>query len=130
MEFVKILPLWEGASYKQEILSDEVEAWAVSFITELSTTNCSYKKPAIDFHYMMKGHPKHSTECRCVRKSIGIMPDGTVTSCFWAIDDSTGIVDPKYLLGSVKQHTLLELLQGDKAAYWTSCAHNCELSVA
>ena len=78
----------------------------------------------------MKGHKKYSRECRCVRKSIGVLPNGSVTSCFWAIDSSMEIIDSKYLLGSVKDNTMDEILNGDKAAYWMNCAHECELKAA
>lgn len=127
---LKFYPSGRGADYKHEVLSCEEEAWAVEYITDLDFQNPSAKKPAIDFHYTMKGHKKHSDECRCVRKSIGILPDGTVTSCFWAVDSSTGIIEPKYLLGSVKDNRLVEILKNNKSAYWMDCPHSCELAVA
>lgn len=127
---LKFYPSGRGANYKQEVLTEGEEAWAVSFITELDAANACKQKPTIDFHYTMKGHSKYSRECRCVRKSIGIMPDGSVTSCFWAIDAFTDIIDSKYLLGSVKRDTLGAILQGNKAAYWMKCVHECELTAA
>ncbi len=127
---LKFYPSGRGKDYIHECLTDEETAWAIKFITDLDTSNHSNQKPEIDFHYTMKGHKKYSSECRCVRKSIGILPDGTVTSCFWAVDSSTNVVSPKYLLGSVKRNTIGEILKGEKAMYWMSCAHKCDLSVA
>ena len=127
---LKFYPSGRGANYPLEVLTEEEERWVVDFIKGLDAANPSLKKPKIDFHYTMKGHQKHSTECRCVRKSIGIMPDGTVTSCFWAIDSNAGVIDPKYLLGSVKEDSLAEILCSEKAAYWMYCPHHCELPVA
>ena len=125
---LKFYPSGRGANYKHEVLTHEEEIWAVDFIKKLDELNSSSEKPEIDFHYTMKGHKKYSAECRCVRKSIGIMPNGYVTSCFWALDANTGIVDSKYLLGSIKDHTLSEVLNGEKAAYWMNCVHGCELA--
>ena len=127
---LKFYPSGRGAGYKREVLTPEEEAWAVDFICRLDAANDAEKKPTIDFHYTMKGHKKYSAECRCVRKSIGIMPNGAVTSCFWAVDASTGIIDSKYLLGSVTSNTIGEILAGEKAAYWTSCVHTCEFTAA
>lgn len=127
---LKFYPSGRGINYKHEVLSAQEEAWAVEYITNLDYKNTSTQKPIIDFHYTMKGHKKHSCECRCVRKSIGILPDGTVTSCFWAVDSSTGIIEPKYLLGSVRDNSLVEILNNDKSAYWMDCPHICELAVA
>ena len=127
---LKFYPFGRGQNYKHEILTEAEEAWAVKFITDLDSTNLSFQKPAIDFHYAMKGHKKYSTECRCVRNSIGILPDGTVTACFWALDSTTNPIDSKYLLGSVKKHSLTEILSNPKSAYWINCPHKCELSIA
>ena len=84
-------------------------------------------KPEVDFHYLMPGHKKYTSVCRCVRHSIGILPNGDVVACFWALDSSTGAVDPKFLLGNVKGNSLLEILNGEKARYWSDCEHCCEL---
>lgn len=127
---LKFYPSGRGAEYKQEILTTEEEAWAINFINKMDSANGCDKKPKIDFHYTMKGHRKYSAECRCVRRSIGIMPDGSVTSCFWAIDSASGIIDPKYLLGSVRDNTVGEILKGEKAAYWMNCVHRCEFIAA
>lgn len=127
---LKFYPSGRGANYASEVLTKAEEEWAVKFITALDDANASVNKPKIDFHYTMKGHKKSSTECRCVRKSIGILPDGMVTSCFWAVDSTTGIVDSKYMLGSVKDSSLVEILNNKKSAYWLACSHECELSVA
>ena len=127
---LKVYPSGRGVNYVSEVLSEKEEEWAVKFITALDEANTSANKPEIDFHYTMKGHKKYSTECRCVRKSIGILPDGMVTSCFWAVDSNTGIVDPKFMLGSVKESNLVEIISNKKSAYWLACSHECELSVA
>lgn len=127
---LKFYPSGRGINYKNEVLTKDEEAWAVDFIKKLDKNNKSDKKPHIDFHYTMKGHEKYSSECRCVRKSIGIMPDGSVTACFWALNTNTGDIDPRFLLGSVQNSSLNELLNGDKAAYWMNCKHKCELSAA
>lgn len=127
---LKFYPSGRGARYKQEVLTSDEESWAVKFITELDASNSAKDKPEVDFHYTMKGHKKYTSECRCVRRSIGIMPDGSVTSCFWAIDANTGIVDTKYLLGSVVNNTVGEILNSEKSAYWMRCPHKCEFVAA
>ena len=124
---LKFYPSGRGENYKHEVLSEEDETWAVRFIKGLDASNSSEYKPRVDFHYRMKNHEKHSTECRCVRKSIGILPDGLVTSCFWAIDADQTVSDDRFNLGSVKTESLVDILNGPKAAYWMDCVHCCEL---
>ena len=80
-----------------------------------------------NFHYLMPGHRKYTNVCRCVRHSIGILPDGDVVACFWALNSATGTVDPKFLLGNVRDNSLLEILDGEKAHYWSDREHCCEL---
>lgn len=127
---LRFYPSGRGAAFQDECLSPEQERWAVGFIQGMNEGNPSSGKPATDFHYTMKGHPKYSPDCRCVRKSIGILPDGTVTACFWAVDANGHIADPAYRLGSLKETTLCEILNSPQAAYWMDCPHTCGLGVA
>jgi len=92
--------------------------------------NTSFNKPKIDFHYTMPGHEKHTDICRCVKKSIGILPNGKVTACFWAVNGATEITHEKFFLGDVREQTLVEILNSDKAKYWTRGCHSCELNEA
>lgn len=124
---LRFFPQGRGANYRHECLSEVEELRTVQFIQKLDKSNLSSQKPRVDFHYTMKGHDKYTCECRCVRKSIGIMPDGQVTACFWAVDANTGIIDPKYLLGSLQKNTLGEILSGRQACYWNERIHRCEL---
>lgn len=124
---LRFYPSGRGAAFPDECISPSLERWAVRFIQQLDQNNPSPHKPSVNFHYTMAGHPKSSSLCRCVRKSIGILPDGKVTACFWAVDANTGVVDPKFLLGSLKESSLREILNGAAAAYWTAEPHYCEL---
>lgn len=126
---LRFFPQGRGANFPAERLTDEQGRWAVEFIQRMSDENPSIIKPKVDFHYTLEGHDKHTCECRCVRKSIGIMPNGDVTACFWAVDAQTGIIDPKFHLGSLKHDTLGKILSSERAAYWSG-AHCCELNVA
>ena len=127
---LRFFPQGRGAGFPEECLTDKEGQWAVDFIRCMINGDPSGFKPRVDFHYTLKGHAKHTCECRCVRKSIGIMPDGKVTACFWALDANTGIIDSKYFLGSLKKHTLAQILSGKQALYWSGCVHSCELNVA
>lgn len=124
---LKFYPSGRGANFSNEALSKSAELWSVKFIRGLDENTYLTCKPKIDFHYTMEGHKKHDVECRCVKKSIGILPNGDVTSCFWAVDSETGIISPKFNLGNVKRMTLLEIMRSEKARYWSNCAHICEL---
>lgn len=44
-----------------------------------------------------------------------------------ALDSATGTVDPKFLLGNVRDNSLLKILDGEKAHYWSDREHCCEL---
>ena len=117
-----------GANFPEAELTDTACEDYVCMVKALVEASTKQYKPEVDFHYLMPGHEKHTGECRCVRHSIGILPNGDVVACFWALDSSTGIVDPKFLLGNVKKNSLLEILNGEKAHYWSDCVHCCELS--
>lgn len=125
---LRFYPSGRGADYPEEWLSDEECLRVVKFIQRMDVENPSANKPKIDFHYTMPGHEKHTNMCRCVKKSIGILPNGKVTACFWAVNGATEITHEKFYLGDVREQTLVEILHGEKAKYWTSGCHNCELN--
>ena len=117
-----------GAAYPEAAMNDaRCEAY-VHMVQKMTAAIPVASKPKVDFHYMMPGHEKYTNVCRCVRHSIGILPSGDVVACFWALDGSTGAVDSKFLLGNVQNKSLLEILTGKKARYWSDCEHCCELS--
>lgn len=125
---LRFYPSGKGAAFPEAAMNDSECAEYVRMVRDMVSRNPVLHKPEVDFHYTMPGHPKYSEVCRCVRHSIGILPNGDVVACFWALDSSTGAVDPKYLLGNVKDNSLLEILDGERAHYWSDCEHCCELA--
>lgn len=125
---LRFFPSGRGAAYPEAAMTDKECEEYVHMVQNMSDTLPTLHKPEVDFHYLMPGHKKHTDICRCVSHSIGILPNGDVVACFWALDSTTGAVDPKFLLGNVKDNSLLEILDGEKAHYWSDCEHCCELS--
>jgi MoaA/NifB/PqqE/SkfB family radical SAM enzyme len=124
---LRFFPSGRGAAFPNAAMNDtQCEAY-VRMVHEMVDSIPVVHKPHVDFHYLMPGHEKYTNICRCVRHSIGILPNGDVVACFWALDSTTGAVDSKFLLGNVKDTSLLEILNGEKARYWSDCEHCCEL---
>lgn len=125
---LRFFPSGRGADFPEAAMNDaQCEAY-VHMVQAMAAELPFTHKPEVDFHYLMPGHKKYTDVCRCVRHSIGILPNGDVVACFWALDSNTGAVDPKFLLGNVKESSLLDILNGEKARYWSDCEHCCELS--
>lgn len=127
---LRFFPSGRGAAFPDAAMTDEECAGYVRMVQDIAAQYPVGNKPKIDFHYLMPGHSKYSSVCRCVRHSIGILPNGDVVACFWALDTNTGAVDPKFLLGNVREQSLLEILNGERARYWSDCEHCCELNTA
>jgi MoaA/NifB/PqqE/SkfB family radical SAM enzyme len=88
-------------------------------IREKEKLDKSAQKPKIDFHYLMPGSDKEGAGlCRCVNKSVGILPDGTVTACFWGLKRGGSISDDKFNLGNIRESAMSEILGGRNARYW------------
>ncbi len=64
---------------------------------------------------------------RAGKKSIGIYPDGSATGCFWAIDKHKNISE-KFNLGSLKNHSIREILSGPKMEYLTNHCFSCYIN--
>ena len=124
---LRFYPSGRGANFPEESLNDEELKQIIHFIQELDRNNPALHKPHLHFHYTMQGHEHYSRECRCVKKSIGIFPNGDVTACFWASDSNTKISDDIFYLGNVCQSTLEDILNGAPACYWKEQYHECPL---
>ncbi|MBR1737830.1 MAG: SPASM domain-containing protein, partial [Firmicutes bacterium] len=110
---LRFFPSGRGAAYPDAAMTDAQCEDYVKMVLAMRDMLHGIKKPEIDFHYRMPGHKKHTNVCRCVKHSIGILPNGDVVACFWALDSNTGTIDPKFLLGKVKDNTLSEILNGE-----------------
>lgn len=124
---LRFYPSGRGAQFPQESLTDEELAKIVEMLQVMNYKNTSLTKPTLHFHYTMMGHADHTTECRCVKKSIGIFPNGDVTACFWATDLETQITEDRFYLGNVVTETLPDILKGPRARYWQDQPHICPL---
>ena len=124
---LRFFPSGRGNDHPEAAMTNAQCEEFVRMVREMVDKTPARHKPEVDFHYLMPGHKKHTDVCRCVRHSIGILPNGDVVSCFWALDSATGAISPKFFLGNVKEQSLLEILNSEKAHYWSDCLHHCEL---
>lgn len=124
---LRFFPSGRGADFQDEALSDKELLEIVHTIQKMDAKNASSIKPKLHFHYTIKGHACYTSECRCVKKSIGIFPNGDVTACFWASDRNTRISEDVFHLGNIKTETLSQILQGPRAHYWLDRPHTCLL---
>lgn len=120
---IRYFPSGRGEKFEQLALSEEENLELVDYIKELCTDE---KGPKLDVHYLLPGSTKDS-QCRCVKKSIGILPDGSVTSCFWGLDENGSIKDSKFYLGNLLEEKLSEILSGARAQYWMQYCGKCPL---
>ncbi len=93
----------------------------VNYVKEITS------KSSIDVHfqYLLPNHEKYTLDCRAVKKSIGILPDGDVISCFWALGEKAKIDNEKFKLGNITLQSLEEILNSKNALYWKNDCHKC-----
>lgn len=127
---LRFYPTGRGADYPEECLSDEELLQAVRLLQRLDQENPAAVKPALHFHYTIKGHAGYTTECRCVKKSVGILPNGDVTACFWASDRKSHISEEAFRLGNVRTETLVQILDNPRSRYWREQSHTCPFITA
>ena len=127
---LRFYPTGRGADYPEECLSNEELLEVVHELQRLDQENPSTVKPSLHFHYTMKGHDGYTTECRCVKKSIGILPNGDVTACFWASDRESHISEELFRLGNVRTESLSQILENPHSRYWQEQPHTCPFITA
>ena len=114
-----------GKRFANLVMTDSENEELVRFAKELCKKEGS---PKLDIHYLLPGTDKPKG-CRCVKKSIGILPDGTVTACFWGLDGK-GRAVPEYYLGNLLEQPLSEILNGENAVKWKNYHGGCKFCSA
>lgn len=117
---IRYFPSGRGEHFKDLAMTDEENLYLVNKIKDI----CEGTDINLDIHYLLPGSPK-DYQCRCVKKSIGILPDGNVTACFWGLDDSGSIKDSKFYLGNLLDQPLSEILESENAVYWKKYCGGC-----
>lgn len=120
---IRYFPAGRGVDFPKLGLMNEENLSLVSRAKNLCSKPNS---PKLDIHYLMPGTDK-DTHCRCVRKSIGILPNGDVTSCFWGLDVNGNISNSRFLLGNIVKTPLVRILRGTNARYWQNYCGDCPL---
>lgn len=110
-----------GANFPELELSDVENLELVDRAKALCANNPDF----LDISYQLPGTPK-DTDCRCVRKSVGITPTGDVIACFWAVD-GMGRPNPDYLLGNLVHDRLADVISSPKAQHFCSYMGKCPL---
>lgn len=112
-----------GSNYPDIEPTYEQYSDIVEYIKEISKNG----NVEICFQYLLPNHDSYTLKCRAVKKSIGILPNGLVTACFWALDQNMYPIDKKYELGKVPEMNIYDILNSEVAKYWTDSSHECEL---
>lgn len=108
---LKYFPSGRGENIQHLKLSESEYINVVEYLKNIKS------KIKIHFQYLLPNH-KEKTECRAVKKSIGILPSGDCISCFWALSKHAKLKDEKFLLGNLLLDKLSNLLQSKVAKYW------------
>jgi MoaA/NifB/PqqE/SkfB family radical SAM enzyme len=126
---LKFFPSGRGRHYPELEPSDSECREIVALVHDLDAANPDSGKPKCDIHYLMPGTEKERG-CRCVKKSVGILPDGRVTACFWGLDTRGSLKNDKFLLGNITRQSFDEILSGENARFWREYCGECYLACA
>lgn len=118
---LKFIPVGRGTQFEELSMSNDDYAKIVDTVREISQGS----SVEISFQYLLPNHDKHTEDCRAVKKSIGILPNGNVISCFWALGKNMTVIDDTFNLGSVVTHSIDQILHNDKCQYWLKGKHEC-----
>jgi hypothetical protein len=126
---LRFFPSGRGQRYPELELRDPECREIVAYVHDLDKANPDPCKPKCDIHYLMPGTEKENV-CRCVKKSVGILPDGRVTACFWGLDTQGSLKNDKFLLGNITRQSFAEILSGKNAKFWQEYCGECYLACA
>ena len=120
---LRFLPSGRGESYRFLTPTHLQYCEAVSYIKKISQKS----NVNISFQYLLPNHDKYTLKCRSVKKSIGILPNGMVTACFWALDRNMIPKDNSFILGKLPDENIKDILTSEKALKWKNNCMNCKI---
>lgn len=120
---LRFFPSGRGIQYEAITPTHTQYCEAVKFIKRISNNG----NIEVKFQYLLPNHEGYTLECRAVKKSIGILPDGTVIACFWALDKDMLPKDDKYILGKLPSQHINDILTSSKAMAWINKCHVCDI---
>jgi MoaA/NifB/PqqE/SkfB family radical SAM enzyme len=71
-------------------------------------------------------HHSFKNECEAYKNMIGILPDGKVLACCWALDRNGNPVNDKFVLGKLPEQNLSEILNSDSTKVWKNNHKPCK----
>lgn len=120
---LRFFPSGRGQLYESLTPTHSQYCEVVEYIKSISKNG----NVEVKFQYLLPNHEGYTLECRAVKKSIGILPNGTVIACFWALNKDMVPNDDKYILGKVPDKHIDDILKGNKAMDWVNECHICDI---
>lgn len=122
---LKFFPVGRYFKKFDYVPSDQAYQETTALIQEL-LQRCSIEA---HFQYLMPRYDHQNFRCRAASKSIGLLPSGKVSACFWALGRH-GDPLPEFLLGKLPEENIYDILNSNRANYWCEQAktvNNCQL---
>lgn len=120
---LRLFPSGRGKDFQDITPSYDEYCRVVEYIKKISDGSNVY----VHFQYLLPGHKGYTTNCRAVKRSIGVLHNGYVTACFWDLDENMQPTENQYVLGKIPEEHIDDILLNDKAKYWLDCEHKCKI---
>lgn len=120
---LRLFPAGRGSQFQNITPTYDEYCQVVEYIKKITCGS----NILVHFQYLLPGHENYTTNCRAVKRSIGVLHNGYVTACFWDLDENMSPNDNKYILGKVPEDNIEELLANKKAQYWLEQDHKCQI---
>lgn len=120
---LRLFPAGRGSQFQDTTPSYDEYCSAVEHIKKISRSSAML----VHFQYLLPGHENYTTNCRAVKRSIGVLHNGYVVACFWDLDEDMSPTDNRYILGKVPEDNIEDILSSEKARYWLEPDHKCRI---
>lgn len=118
---IRFFPSGRGDSFIELTPTYTEYCNAIDYIKKITKDS----KVKVCYQYLLPNHDKYTRSCRAVKKSIGILPNGTVIGCFWALDKDMKPKDEKFVLGRLPYQNINDILKSSNAKQWIDNNSEC-----
>ena len=118
---LRFFPVGRGKNFYNLTPSFEEYCEVVDYLKSISNST----KLNFHFQYLLPNHENYTLDCRALKKSIGILPNGIAVGCFWNFFGNRDTDEDIFYLGKLPEENIKDIFSGERANFWKNSHHKC-----
>lgn len=119
-ELIRFYPCGRGHKLNNLAPTEQQYTQVIKYCLSLQRKNGPKIEMQHSFYNILKNLGLKARNCEAVSNQIGILPDGTVLACPWALNEKGEPLENSFVLGKMPKQKIKEIMNTEKAKKWTN----------